>query len=71
MWANTIAERLGTTRSTIQRWRDVDVRFDVYGADKWAVRLGKHPSQIWPEWFDLPECTYRQRQRIMKGTGLA
>jgi hypothetical protein len=20
-----------------------------------AIKLGKHPSQIWDDWFDLPE----------------
>jgi hypothetical protein len=24
-------------------------------ADRWAVRLGVHPSAIWPEWWDVPE----------------
>lgn len=22
--------------------------------DRWAVALGKHPSEIWPEWFGWP-----------------
>lgn len=54
-WANVIAEALGTTRATIQRWRGTETNLDPYTADKYAIRLGKHPSQIWPEWFDLPE----------------
>jgi hypothetical protein len=54
-WANIIAERLGTSRANIQRWREGTTNFDPYTADKYAIRLGKHPCQIWPEWFDLPQ----------------
>lgn len=25
----------------------------VSEADRWAVRLGYHPSFVWPEWFDI------------------
>jgi hypothetical protein len=28
---------------------------DVYEADRWAVRLGVHPSRIWPGW-DRIDC---------------
>jgi len=54
-WANHIAERLGTTRATIQRWRMGNTMLDPYEADKFAIKLGKHPGNIWPNWFDLPE----------------
>jgi transcriptional regulator with XRE-family HTH domain len=54
-WASVIAERLGTNRMTIQRWREGTTKFSPYQADKLAIKLGKHPSQIWTDWFDLPE----------------
>lgn len=22
-------------------------------ADRWAVRIGRHPAEVWPEWFDV------------------
>jgi hypothetical protein len=54
-WATIIAERLGTNRATIQRWREGTTLLSPYQADQFAIRLGKHPSQIWTDWFDLPE----------------
>ena len=54
-WANEIAARLGTTRATIQRWRMGTTMLDPYEADKFAIKLGKHPGNIWLNWFDLPE----------------
>jgi lambda repressor-like predicted transcriptional regulator len=53
-WASIIAEALGTRRSTVQRWRTSNTMLSPWQADEYAVRLGKHPSQIWPEWFPNP-----------------
>jgi len=61
-WASIIAEHLGVTRATIQRWRNGKSFLDPYTADRLAVKLGKHPCQIWPEWFDLP-LTSKQEKR--------
>jgi lambda repressor-like predicted transcriptional regulator len=22
-------------------------------ADRYAIKIGKHPSEIWPDWFDI------------------
>jgi hypothetical protein len=27
----------------------------LYSADRIAIELGRHPFEIWPEWFSLPE----------------
>lgn len=54
-FASSIAGRLGTTRTRVQEWRKGNTRFDPYQADKFAIKLGKHPSEIWTDWFDLPE----------------
>lgn len=50
--AHLIAEVLGVDRASISRWRNADVNFDVWNADRYAVKLGKHPSQIWKDWYD-------------------
>jgi lambda repressor-like predicted transcriptional regulator len=41
---------LGVDRSTLHRllWRD---RLRSDAADRIAVTLGRHPSELWPEWF--------------------
>jgi lambda repressor-like predicted transcriptional regulator len=46
-----LAVCLGIDRSTLYRllYRD-EVRYDA--ADHLAVALGRHPVEIWPEWFD-------------------
>jgi len=47
-----IGEMLGIDRSSIVRWRKEQTMLDVWQADKYAVRLGLHPSQIWTDWYD-------------------
>ncbi len=54
-FASSIAGQLGVTRTRVQQWRKGETRFDPYQADKFAIKLGKHPSEIWTDWFDLPE----------------
>jgi hypothetical protein len=46
-----IAEKLGTDRTTVHHWRWYDTRISVWAADRYAVRLGFHPSEIWTDWF--------------------
>jgi len=53
--ADTVAQALGVTRASVQRWREGKTNFDPYKADHFAIKLGKHPSEIWINWFDLPE----------------
>ena len=51
--ASRIGQQLGVRRGTIQRWRDHETFLDPYAADHFAIKLGKHPSQIWTDWFDI------------------
>ncbi len=37
---------LATVRAAVHRG------LSEYHADRWAIRLGFHPSLIWPDWFD-------------------
>jgi len=52
---HTIAKTLGTTTTTIHRWKNHNINLTPYQADHYAIKLGEHPSMIWPNWFDLPE----------------
>lgn len=42
---------LQVDRSTLHRLRSRD-RLRSDAADRIAVVLGRHPSELWPEWFD-------------------
>ena len=48
-----IAEILDIGRSTIYKWIDRQIRFNVYEADRYAIKLGLHPCEIWDDWFTL------------------
>lgn len=54
-WASTIAEHFNTSRAVVQRWRDRDINFDQWAADRYACAIGKHPAEIWADWFDEDE----------------
>jgi hypothetical protein len=54
-WASTIGEHLGVGRAAIQTWREGNTYLDQWRADKNACLLGKHPSEIWTNWFDEVE----------------
>jgi hypothetical protein len=54
-WASTIAEHLGVGRHAVQTWREGKTCLDQWAADRYACAIGKHPSEIWPEWFDQCE----------------
>ena len=54
-WASTIGEHLGVGRAAIQTWREGNTYLDQWRADKYACLLGKHPSEIWSNWFDQVE----------------
>ena len=43
----------GVHRATVLRWRNLQTMLDQWDADRYAVRLGKHPSEIWADWFDI------------------
>ena len=45
-----LASHVGLDRSTLQRLFTRDrLRYDA--ADTIAVALGRHPSELWPDWF--------------------
>ena len=68
-----LAERLGPddlVRRLRSSHRDM-AEFTAHGipdamADRWAVRCGLHPSEIWPEWAD-EGLTVIDRARIESG----
>jgi hypothetical protein len=47
-----LASRLGVERGAIYRWKKHGITLTPYQADKYAIRLGHHPSHYWPTWFD-------------------
>jgi len=65
-FAQTIADQVGLNRTTVQRWRNEKCLLSPYQADGIAIKLGKHPSAIWTNWFDLPEYTEQQRKEILQ-----
>jgi hypothetical protein len=53
--AAQIAGRFGVNRTTINRWRQPNFTFNQWDADRYAVKVGKHPGEVWPEWFDITQ----------------
>jgi hypothetical protein len=51
-WAAQIAETFNVNRSTIGRWNKPETTLTQWEADRYAIKLGKHPSEIWADWFD-------------------
>ena len=47
------AELLGVSRETINRWHNPKTTISEHQADRYAIRLGLHPGNIWPNWFDI------------------
>lgn len=45
------ADRLGIDPAQVSRWRERGSLSDAM-ADRCAIRIGSHPSLIWPGWFD-------------------
>ena len=52
MWAHQIADACNVSRATVQRWRNPTTLLTQWQADRHAIQLGKHPSEIWANWFD-------------------
>lgn len=46
-----IALRLRVRGGTVGRWVKVGQHFNELEADRWAYKLGVHPSEIWPNWW--------------------
>ena len=55
-----LAALLGTSNARIGHYRKAGLTVDA--ADRMAVRLGMHPAQLWPSWFedaeDEPGCLW-------------
>lgn len=49
-----IAKILSVNPSSVQKWGNPKTTFSQWQADRYAVKLGKHPSEIWTNWFDIP-----------------
>jgi len=48
-----LSELTGYSRRTLVRWVSEGIPIDA--ADRIAVKLGRHVSEIWTEWWDLVE----------------
>ena len=60
-----VERRTGIHYTTIQRWRnDPGILITEWEADRYAVKLGKHPSEFWPDWFDIEAGSIRGRRKI-------
>lgn len=49
-----VAEVFDVSPRTAMRWRRGIQRIGLTNADRYAVMLGYHPIDIWPEWNDIP-----------------
>ena len=47
-----MADMLGISRSCVVRWRTGFQTIREYEADRYAIRLGFHPAEIWTNWLD-------------------
>lgn len=45
-----VAAEAGTTRRQWYRWRRQGV--PLWEADRMAVTLGRHPAELWPQWWE-------------------
>lgn len=59
--AERVAELLGTTRRSVQRWR-AGQKLDSRQADRFAVALGTVPSRVWPDWHDRHDEEQERRE---------
>lgn len=51
--ASEVAVKFGVNRTTVIRWRNPKTTLNQWDADRYAIMLGKHPGEIWPDWFDI------------------
>ena len=51
----TTALVLGIHLDRVRKWRTRNIGLDKYSADRYANRVGVHPSAIWGnDWFKIP-----------------
>lgn len=54
MTGNQVKQTLGVHQTTFVGWqKKPDIGIVEWDADRYAVALGKHPSEIWDDWFDI------------------
>jgi len=49
----TVAQALGIHPQIVRKWKYKDTQINQWFADKYAIRLGLHPSAVWNDWFEL------------------
>jgi hypothetical protein len=49
-----LAELLDISTASIVRWKTTNCTLTEWECDKYAIKLGLHPGNIWPNWFDIP-----------------
>ncbi len=52
----TFTDVADTLRINARTWRGYlrgEGSLTAEAADRYAVRLGKHPGEIWPEWWEV------------------
>ena len=47
-----MASMLGVSRSCVVQWRTRRTEICEYRADKYAIKLGFHPFEVWNNWLD-------------------
>jgi len=47
-----LSDAFGVTRSTIIRWKKQHSTIALFEADKFAIKIGVHPQQVWEDWYD-------------------
>ncbi|MGH9151345.1 MAG: hypothetical protein ACRD03_02840 [Acidimicrobiales bacterium] len=47
-----VAVHLGVDPGTVGKWRRGERLLNERMADRVATRLGAHPCQLWPDWFE-------------------
>jgi len=52
---SAIGLALGIEHSVVSNWCSKDVWLNAYYADRYACKLGMHPSEIWTDWFSITE----------------
>jgi hypothetical protein len=48
-----ISDILGIRRVTVSRWRTENTQLTCWLADRYAIKAGYHPAQIWSDWLDI------------------
>jgi hypothetical protein len=48
---SALARTLGRSRAQVSKWRATGV--PLLTADRVACALGRHPAEVWPQWWSL------------------